>query len=125
VTRRGLAASAPARGRELRLSPASVPPRRWQGRGNQRSPTPRCIHGTLDESRVISHLSLAHSLTLGGGYGAHSGGAFVAGFVVGAVALTAAPFAVDRAPYLRDVVRLLPCVHLNQQVNSTTHVPWG
>jgi hypothetical protein len=35
-----------------------------------------------------------------------SGGAFVAGFVVGAVALTAAPFSVDRAPYLRDVVRV-------------------
>jgi hypothetical protein len=39
-----------ARGRELGLSPASVPSGRWQGRGKlKRSPTPRSIHGTLDE----------------------------------------------------------------------------
>ena len=31
------------------------------GGGIKRSLTPRSIHGTLDESRVISHLSLAHT----------------------------------------------------------------
>ena len=55
-------ASAPARRRVLRLSPASVPSGRWQGGGNKRSPTPRCFHGTLNESRVISHFGLAHTL---------------------------------------------------------------
>jgi hypothetical protein len=58
--------SAPARGRELRLSPASVPSGRWLGSGNKRSPTPRSIHGTLDVSRVISYLSFAHTRRRGG-----------------------------------------------------------
>ena len=48
-------------GHELRLLPANVPPGRWQGSGNDRSPTPRCILGHPDESRVISYLSLAHT----------------------------------------------------------------
>jgi hypothetical protein len=53
-------AEAPARGRELRLSPANLRGA-GQGGGNKRSPTPRSVHGTLDESRVISNLSLAHT----------------------------------------------------------------
>ena len=39
----GSLASTPARGRELRLLPASAPSGRWQGSGFKRSPAPRCI----------------------------------------------------------------------------------
>jgi hypothetical protein len=54
-------ASAPARGRELRLSHASVPSGRWQGRGNYRSPTPRCILGAKIREWCVFYLSLAHA----------------------------------------------------------------
>jgi hypothetical protein len=40
----------------------------WQGSGNKRSPTPRSIHGTLDESRVIAYVSLAHTFSRCGRY---------------------------------------------------------
>ena len=66
----GRSASAPARGRELRLLPASAPSGRWQGIGNKRSPAPRCIHGTPRREscnflpRLSSHMRCLIPLSL-------------------------------------------------------------